>query len=334
MDYCLGNCCYGSHSMSKGRSYPPPVLTTAFANAAMEQLGGKSLYPQKILQISTDQAIKLIDNFKAGIDSENNQLSQQKLISQDSVQLDTSIYVMEAALNYDFDYSVSDTAFNALAPDTSEFTIPISRSNLKVSSNDVEGAYLQLYQYIESTVSGRTKVKVIDLDAYISGNQVYYRAKVIKNYYWVILKDCTPFQQGEFADEVCHIPSAVTKIEYKLLCCNYLPCPSTWYSNVTSLGISNYSNSTALTNILYYNGPLYNGSQNYCDYTVLSISQLNSYVSNIYNYISTIKPVGSSVASLDLWSLTHPNSQNNYYYANAYWGLNITFGQSSYQGCQ
>lgn len=286
-----------------------------------------------MLEIKTEQAMKLIENFKTGIKPQNNALSQERLVEADSIQLDSSIFIVEATLNYDFDYNDADTSFNTLLADTSEFTIPITKQNLKVNSDDLEGAYLQLHQYIESLIGDRVRVSVIDLEAFVSNNQVYYRAVIIRNYYWQTVKDCTPFQQSEYADEVCHANSAVSKIEYKLLNCNYVPCPSTWYSNVTSFGINNYSNLSTLNNILYFNSPLTNANQNFCDYTMLSINQLNSYVTNIYNYLNGVKPVGSNVVSLDLWSLVSPNNPIGPTYAWSYWGINVTFGQPSYQGC-
>jgi hypothetical protein len=313
---------------------PPPPLCNLNASKP-EELGDKRLLPQKTIEITTDQALKLIKDFKSGMSSQNNQISQGKLIEADSVSLDSSIFVVEAALNYDFDYNNADTAFNVLLPDTSEFTIPITRANQKVNSDDLEGVYLQLYQHIESLVSGRTKVKVVDMEAYISGNQVYYRAVIIRNYYWMTVKDCMNLVQSEYPDDFCFPSSATSVIGYKLLNCRFLPCPYSWYFNVSSLYISNVNNSSTYSGILYYNSPINfsSGGSNWCDYTLLTTSQLNSYVNNIENYVNSVKPLGKSVANIDLHSYKSPNTSIGWSYVTVYWYMTMYFGQVSIQGC-
>lgn len=300
-----------------------------------EQLGDKKPYPQKMLEIKTEQAIKLIENFKAGIYSQNNSLSQARLVEADSIQLDSSIFIVEAALNYDFDYSIADTAFTTLPTDTSEFTIPITKVNQKVNSDDLEGVYLQLHNHIEALINGRTKVKVVDLEAYISNNQVYYRAYIIRDFYWMTVKDCMNFVQSEYPDEFCFPNSATSVIAYKLHNCKFLPCPYAWYFNVSSLYVTNNNNSSNYSGILYYNSPIYysSGGPNWCDYTQLNPSQLTAYVNNIETYVNSVKPIGKSVASIDLHSYKTPNTSIGWNYVTVYWYMNVYYGQVSIQGC-
>lgn len=61
--------------------------------------------PTRIYKNITDhQARTVVDKFKTQVELRSNTNFQSRLIVADSIQLDSTVWVLEAALNYDFDY--------------------------------------------------------------------------------------------------------------------------------------------------------------------------------------------------------------------------------------
>jgi hypothetical protein len=152
---------------------------------------------QKFIDLSDKQSHDLINRFKI---SATSRLGQPGT----SLPIDTAIYVLEAALNNDFDWDLH-TGKEVLPLDSivyccvgfgSDATSPM------ISSSDLENAYTTISAYVSSRVTHLVKVRVIDIQAAYSadGAGIEFKAMIIliaNN----LPNPCTPFAAGVTASQ-------------------------------------------------------------------------------------------------------------------------------------
>jgi hypothetical protein len=97
--------------------------------------------------------------------------SLAKLITADSVALDSAVWVLEAALNYDFDYEVQEDYSHSFV--SLEVNIGINDVKMSVSSDDLETAYEDLTVYINAHLAADAdkKVELVDIESYLLDSQ-------------------------------------------------------------------------------------------------------------------------------------------------------------------
>lgn len=113
------------------------------------QQSGRNYIKQNFIEISAKNSYKMIAELK---NYGKNQNKTSNLIAADSVRLDSAIYVLEAALNFDFD-DAQDTISVLLDTDTTSYVISYDESNGKVKSEDLEDAYVNLKNQIIDLIS-------------------------------------------------------------------------------------------------------------------------------------------------------------------------------------
>jgi hypothetical protein len=289
-----------------------------------EQREGLTPIPQKMFNVSTKETLRAIKKFKNLEVTQQN--SQQRLVEQDSVSLDSSIYLVEAALNYDFDFvnQNEEIAYETAPGQTSEYTIPITKVNMKVGSDDLEGVYIELSNYIESIINDSVKVKIIDLESYLmENNTVTYRATVIT--FWHPRDfNCSPIASSGrmWVLPGCNDtdPSASAILQNHVNLCIFSLCPESlnFYSQVTNVFF--FNNTGQNSSSLFYGwatGP--------CPILTLSAADLNNRAAAIVTLGNANKPTPlhkpTSIVIIP-WGMTQA-SQSVYWY---HWSATMYYG--------
>ena len=130
--------------------------------------------------INSSQCNEIVNRFKIEAKRENNPAG--RLIELDSIALDSANWVIEAALNFDFDVQL-EGGYEYWRTDTIEKIISINDDNFKVSSDDIEAAYISFCENLNDSVSSNFKMRFVDLDSYIyepGTSQAIIRAIVVK----------------------------------------------------------------------------------------------------------------------------------------------------------
>jgi hypothetical protein len=320
--------------------------TTATLNPASEPTSVKmdesSLkpIPQKMYPVTGAEAIKIVKRFKH-LDESNPNNAQARLIEADSVLLDSATFVMEATLNYDFDYNRTnaDEVIEDLPIETTAFTIPKSRLNNKISSKDLEAVYQELTTFVNSQLDPTKKIAIIDIEAYQVGtNQVTFKAipriiRVLVQSYW-----CgTNIYSGYASLTSNSTPLAYDNINYFLRNCDFplTACQGNFYISAQTFPNSNQLN--AFPNALYYAfWPQSITNPVYSDPTNLSASQINTRRANCVALAQSGLSTLSSSYKVVVISITHALEMYNTFtstgmpipagFKRVYWNLPTTYG--------
>ena len=217
-------------------------ISSPLANTSNEQSSKRLEIEQSIYNLSPEQTTRIVKSFKAGI---KNNISS-RLIEADSLALDSSIFVIEAALNYDYDYVKNDNYENSFK--TIERSIAVSVNGEKVSSNDIEELYNNFKSAIDSTISDSIKVQVIDMQVYsdVSNpvNPVFYFSASLSYIKLLYITPCGPITLAAspwrskylfFGCSSTPITDGPKILNQRLSCGFYTNCNNDYYfTNVTS----------------------------------------------------------------------------------------------------
>lgn len=319
--------------LAKRMGIPPP----ANDNSASTQQSSMKLIPQKMFSLSSSQTTAIVKKFKSFDKAQTSSNIQARLVEADSVALDSAIFTLEATLNYDLDVFItndSDTSYHFSATDTTGFTIAKTISNQKISSNDLDSAYSQLKQYIKSKTGDSLKIYIVDLETYLSQNQIYFRAIFVPYDYNYSRFNCQQsYALNTFASSTGFYWSNPSNLDISsIVLTKYLnfcdfpltKCPGSFFINVVSLYINSLSGNT-YGGTLYY----YHVNASTVNQTLLSPLQLNTYRTNIKNYAlsfcsqQSINHVVSVIKIDDQW--TPPGLQPPYPFT-TYWNLTMQCG--------
>ncbi len=307
---------------------PPPLQPQGLeANTPANEV------KQKMYDLSPELTTETVKKFK-GVNTlqSSSQNTNQRVASVD-VRADSSIWILEAALNYDFDKIPNGSeTFN----DSCSYEVDYINNN--VTAADLTNAYNYFNQYIGQKTNGADKVKVIDITAYFNNTKITYvanitlfpdlaqkitglcdayRATYSANWsnYWVN-------QYGGCSTGTTN--DGPTNCESKANCYVAITCPGFYWSNVTTLNLigAPYSSSSLF----------YSHSSNYCQ--TISGTTLNNYVSACISLgASNIpsSPANMHVAShnvIDNVTLDQQNMWLLYFW----WDLDVTYGTYNCSG--
>lgn len=268
----------------------------------------KKIFPSSY-QLNPEQTTSIIKAFK--LKATENNLIQNRLIDADSVSLDSSVWVLEAALNYDFDYVFDENYETSI--DTIDISIALNDESFKVHSDDLEDVYNDLHSSIEGIINDSIKVLVVDVEGYIyvpgESTAMYQISIVTLNSNKI--NPCSDFS-GVTASPWLSLYSGPAlncsgnptldgpqALNGKMNCVSYNPgnCGYDYYytnvvnvvwlpntSGVPGVGTNNYPNALYSTQSLQTNAAL---CQNYQS---ISTSQLNTYKSNCNSLVSSAIP--------------------------------------------
>src|SRR5882762_1646256 len=146
------------------------------ADLSKSEQGYRHNVHQKMYDISEERTMAAIQTLRGAANT--------RLISDDSVRVDSSIWVLEAALNYDQD-GVDDNNYD-FETFTQTFDVPANESDLMVCSNELEQTYQILGDNIRSHTDPEHKIQVVDVEAYFtSANVITYSAQFAVSYIYL-----------------------------------------------------------------------------------------------------------------------------------------------------
>lgn len=280
---------------------------------------------QKMYNLSHGQ-IKSSISFLTETDNPN-QSGSKNFMPDADLAPDSSIWILEAALNYHFDKSPED---HDVYIDSVEFSAPLTFLNgvPSVSAADFFTVYNQFKADITQKSTGPQKVKIIDITATIKKSQIIYKGTVVL-YIGTVKSNCAPFTTETaawsqsfmgigYSCPPTTLPDGPTLVANKLNNCPaYDPgCigggPHGWYwINVSySPWFDGYNSNNFSTWFPSATGRLFytwkNSALVACNgiSVVLSAGFLNQYVSGCKTLAASTLPVGFFVAN---------------YYVGAYW---------------
>lgn len=118
--------------------------------------------PQKLFDLTSLECTKFIKQYKSSVKSQN---QAARIVDVDSLSLDSATWVLEAILNYDFDFQ-SESTYNKFFTLLST-TIAVNNDDVKVNSNDLEFVYEAISARIDSLINDSIKISFIDIEGYI-----------------------------------------------------------------------------------------------------------------------------------------------------------------------
>lgn len=266
----------------------------------------------KTYDLSSEQTYDIIKRFKT---RSNNQIRTSNLIAADSVMIDSSIFVIEAALNFDFDDQVDTTNVPTIT-EVSTYQIAYNTGTSKIKSSELQDTYDDIKTQINASTNSSYKILLVDIDGIldVSMGTITYEAKVERvlpaSYAFGCGSSVTNNGSPDLALFNSFGCSGNPPYEGSLLVTSHLPCtfidqtacddyyPS-YYTNIYNpnqqpyyssfLDIPNWcpgpaSNPASLPSVsyLFCSGPGILPNQHCAAaWKSLSTTQLNGYVSNI-----------------------------------------------------
>jgi hypothetical protein len=265
--------------MACNKNAPPPSTSNQVENGGQTDLRELK---QQLYMLSSEKCTPLIVSFKDFAHAQN----LQSKVESSTLAADSSIWLLEAALNYDFDQAPTSNTLS----DSCSYEIDLLGPN-SVNSNDMVNAYNYFYGYISQNVNSQKQVKVIDLMGYVNGNKLIYRAHIV---YFIpteakVMGPCDSYTSGGGYWNACTSPDAIPLTEVKLNCTAYDPgCSGSWYwTSIINTPFSNQNG--AYSSSLYYVA----STTNTCPW--LTYTTINGYITGCRNLGTSNHPGGSYI---------------------------------------
>lgn len=258
---------------------PPPSASNSI------EIQSSSLHElqQKLYNITTEECNKVIKSFK-----EFTKVTiMHGKIESSTIPADSSIWLIEAALNFDFDQPGNGESIL----DSCGYEVALSDSN-NILSNQLANAYTYFYSYVNQSINSQKQVKVIDITGYSNGNKLILSAYIKYHSNSTVNKimgPCDLYTSGSAAWNPCGSPNAINWAEVKLNCTAYNPgCPGSWYwTSITSTFINNQNGTYSSS--LYYVASI----MNTCPW--LYYTTINQYIMGCRNLGTSNHPGGSYI---------------------------------------
>lgn len=310
---------------------PPPQDKTADAELGRVE--------EKMYNVNFKQ-IKSSVNFLTVTDES----SAKNFMPQSNLPPDSSLWVLEAALNYHFDKTPKGD--HEVFLDTvqfSAFLTTLENGAVWVSPADLKKVYDQFKLSITQLSAGPKKVKIIDIKAAISEGQIHYKGAVIL-YIGTTKSNCEPFTTEKaawskpfmgpgFCCPATTLPDGPTLVAKKLNGCPLynLDCVAQSWINVNSVWFDGWNNNTPSTwfpnsgNLFYY---WKNGSLTVCNGICISLTagHLNNYVSGCKALAATT-PLTPGFVTANYYIGAYSQKHNNVSSYDGGWQMQVTYGK-------
>lgn len=290
---------------------PPPLQ-----NQGLEVNAPSNEVQQKTYDLNYTQTNAVVTAFK-------NQFlvaTHKKTSSQTVLALDSSIWILEAALNSDFD---SDKGTNDVFHDSLSIISPIN--NNTISTENIGESYLSLKDMITQKKSTDKGVQLIDVNAIIDTNTIIYKLDIIfynnSNGHKLISSPtlaCDPFYTETAAPS--NLSPVMPNIYNHFLACSGLPtldaptiitsklnncgitfCPFGYFTNVTTKNFSAYT----YPSDLYIRNSMVPADFCLTSNLIIGTSQLNTYRTNIKNLATSNIPVSPANMSIRNYEIAY-----------------------------
>lgn len=145
------------------KDMPSSLVEEKTSRMFEKQRDGMKHVNQANYNLSSGAITTLIKRFKR-IEKDNSNESG-KLIAADSVVMDSAIWVVEAALNYDFDFDIQDNYKHTYA--TIELSCAVNENNSTLDSDDLETVYDSLTTCLNGMLDDSVKIEFVDVEGYL-----------------------------------------------------------------------------------------------------------------------------------------------------------------------
>ncbi len=334
----------GTFACKKNETSPPIQQQGLEANssAATDEV------KQKTYELDSEHTTELIKKFKGQFTNVSNVSKSNS--NGNTLALDSSIWLLEAALNYDFDSPKTiEVGYN----DSLKFTTPISNST--INGADFANVYSALVNLLSQKINVTTKIQVIDVSAKVDEGNIIYSLDITMFHTMngqKVATPCDPFTSetaspSKFATVIPSYANAFlscsgnptldgpSQIELKLNSCSFPACSNGYYyTNITSVTRDPF-NTSAYQAYLYYRSIASAGDYCINANKILTAAQLNQYKSGCNTIAYANRP--SSPAGLQILNTydlsLEITSQICCFWPNiAYWKLKIQYGTLNCSG--
>ncbi|MCU0359753.1 MAG: hypothetical protein MUF75_03385 [Bacteroidia bacterium] len=293
---------------------------------------------QKDYNIGSNEVDEVIKSFKSKFNANTNSM-QNRLIEADSVSLDSAIWVLEAALNYDFDVPFDENY--ETFEDSIEIAVAINDESLKLHSDDLENLYLDFTDSIMNSINDSIKIKLVDVTGYlyVPGSSVALIRVFTSFMNTNVTRPCSGITTYSSPNKLffngtlgC---SGVPSIDAPNFITSILNC-SSYIGNCSNGGEIYYINvntynppyTYALSNALFYASAPLTGMLSHCNQSYanpgLSATTVNNYITNIQSLISNNLPSGKQYYHGNVSCMTTWNSFNSNWIVK--WDLKAKYG--------
>jgi len=308
-------------SCNKTKVTPPPVIKNSDAKQGQERV------EEKMYNLTPEQ-VKSSINFLTASDVLN-QSASKGFKPESNLPPDSSLWVLEAALNYHFDKDPKD---HDVYEDSVAFSAPLTFENgaVWVSPSDFINVYNQFKSAITQKSAGLKKVKLIDIRATIDfpNGQINYKGEIV--FALPTPANCQPFPNSSFPKIAswsstwgvgCISPAAYGDImcENKLNNCNIFGCQNLFYTNITTYMTNNING--AFSSSLFFISP---HSNILCEN--LGGSSLNQYVNGCKNIALANLPVTPGVIMVN-YNITENWAQLNFSTTKLWWNVTVKYAK-------
>lgn len=311
---------------------------------------------QKPIEISQEKTLAMVLKFKSDAAAHEGRANAR--LVRDSIPVDSSIFVLEAALNYDFD-AAADSAYDP-GTDSTQVSLRYNSQSGKIAPGDLEGAYEQLTNAVVAIgrANGGVKVRAIDIEAFVVDDRtIQLKAKVLQILsfsrnpcIYSSTANASPYWQyymavyaGSGTPPVPPRPDAVTILNGLLNCQQLRACvtgESVYYTNLVTITKSSIStnapqygvNPTNPNPSALFSSPWMTQQAMYTTYVALTPSQINNYRSGCNALISSSTPSGKVNIHNQIMQFSSSDQSISPPKWCVYWKMNILYGTNA--GCR
>jgi len=249
---------------------------------------------QKTYNISSRQTREIIERFKNSDQqkSKTENSAGTGVGSADSLAIDSALFVIEAALNFDLTYRFFNDSNYRFVVDSCEITMPSNTNNNKVRGANLEAAYNKLADSPSTSINETKKLFFTDISAYGGecGNVILHAFTAYKILTFVVPCSVPSTPNIWSADSTFYtslgsgwvVPDALTALNQRLNCVYVTrPCYSAYYRTNIVFG-TNYKTSTIGGNSIVFTSDDQSAiwHTNSANMALMSSSQLNTYLVN------------------------------------------------------
>jgi hypothetical protein len=286
----------GTFACKKNETTPP------LQNQGLEANQSTNDVVQKLYDLNYSQTNAVVTSFKNQF---NTAVFSKSTNNNAVLQLDSSVWILEAALNSDFD---SDKGDNEVFHDSLVITAPINNNTILVE--DMGVSYLALKNLVSQKKSTNKGIELIDVKGRIDNNTIIYTLDIVfynisSSHKTSFTFACDPFYT-EIASPSLSAPvspniynhflacssnptlDAPTILQNKLNGCGISLCAFGYYTNITNL-LFNASSGTNY-NALYIRNAMLPADFCLTTNNTISTAMLNQYRGNIKNLATTNIP--------------------------------------------
>ncbi|GAB4208994.1 MAG: hypothetical protein Fur0023_21000 [Bacteroidia bacterium] len=292
---------------------------------------------QKIIVAPHTLIVGKIKEFK---NNKNKNVALYKTSSAPNISADSALWLLESALNYDFDVNTTD--YNYLN-DSTGYIISLSGGD-SITLSDLNVVYAYFNSYIAGKINSNKLVKIIDVYAYKSNNQITISASIVFSETTTGNRTesvCDPYSNitARWSYPLTNTPpftyctnyttnnDGPTLCNIKLNCTQYNPpCNPYFFTNVVTYTFDNMTNQYPNA-LFYFTGP---GSFNVvCTVPVLTDVQLNNYINGCKTLaISNIPSTPGYIItnySVNATMYVQPPNPPHGGYSILWWYLKVTY---------